>query len=460
MTRTTIDELPYHTDSAERFAALLAEPWAMFLDSGRPFGSAGRFDILVADPLATLVTRAGVSEIRRGESVERSGADPFALLRQLLADHRPAEPACVDLPFVGGALGYFGYDLVRRIEHLPAIAADAEHLPELAIGIYAWAVVVDHAAKRSRLVWNDLPRAASRVSLLARLGGGGGDANAHPPFRVLSPTVPNLDEAAYRRAFARIQAYIRDGDCYQVNLARRFAADADGDAWPAYRRLRAQNPSPFSAYLHLPFCRVLSGSPERFLELRDDRVETRPIKGTRPRAADLARDAALAAELAASEKDRAENLMIVDLLRNDLGKSCVPGSIAVPRLFEVEHHPTVHHLVSTVTGRLRPGCDAIDLLRGCFPGGSITGAPKLRAMQIIEELELDRRGLYCGSIGYIGFDGAMDTSIAIRTLVYSDGVARFWAGGGIVADSDCDAELREIEDKAAALRLLLEAARG
>jgi para-aminobenzoate synthetase component 1 len=279
---------------------------------------------------------------------------------------------------------------------------------------------------------------------------------APAPFRVRSAITTNLDAAAYRRAFGRIQTYIRDGDCYQVNLARRYVASADGDAWTAYRCLRSRNPSPFGAYLHLPFCRVLSASPERFLELRGDRVETRPIKGTRPRAADPARDAALARELAASAKDRAENLMIVDLLRNDLGKSCVPGSIAVPRLFEVEHHPTVHHLVSTVTGRLRPDRDAIDLLRGCFPGGSITGAPKLRAMQIIEELEPHRRGLYCGSIGYIGFDGAMDTNIAIRTLVCSEGIARFWAGGGIVADSDCDAEYRETEDKAAALLRLLE----
>jgi para-aminobenzoate synthetase component 1 len=188
-------------------------------------------------------------------------------------------------------------------------------------------------------------------------------------------------------------------------------------------------------------------------------VQTRPIKGTRPRAADPARDAALVRELAASPKDRAENLMIVDLLRNDLGKSCVPGSIAVPRLFAVEHHPTVHHLVSTVTGTLRDDCDAIDLLRGCFPGGSITGAPKLRAMQIIEELEPNRRGIYCGSIGYLGFDGAMDTNIAIRTLVHAEGVARFWAGGGIVADSDCDAEYRETEHKAAALRRLLDESR-
>jgi para-aminobenzoate synthetase component 1 len=455
---TTLHEIAYHPDSAERFAGLLAEPWAMFLDSGRPFGAAGRYDVLVADPVATLVTRGAESEIRRGPASETSDADPFRLVRQLLAEHRPAEVAPVGLPFVGGAVGYFGYDLARRSEGLPAIAADAEQLPDLAVGIYAWAVVVDHVAQRAHLVWNDLPGAAPRAALLARLAAAPA-AGAVPSLRVRSPVAVNLGVAAYRRAFDRIQSYIREGDCYQVNLARRFSARVDGDPWPAYRRLRAQNPSPFGAYLHLPFCRVLSASPERFLELRGDRVETRPIKGTRPRDADPARDAAFARELAASPKDRAENLMIVDLLRNDLGKSCVPGSIAVPRLFAVEHHPTVHHLVSTVTGRLRPECDAVDLLRGCFPGGSITGAPKRRAMQIIEELEPHRRGIYCGSIGYLGLDGAMDTNIAIRTLVVADGVARFWAGGGIVADSDCDAEFRETQDKAAALLRLLEDSR-
>jgi len=459
MTMPSVDELSYSEDSADLVAAHAADAWTMFLDSGRPFGTAGRFDVLVAGPVATLVTRGPVSEVRRGASVEHSHADPFALLRQLLMEHRPAATAGSGLPFVGGAVGYFGYDLGRRIERLPAIAEDAERLPELAVGIYAWAVVVDHRERRAWLVWNDLPGAPSRAEVLARLRQPG-EARSSRPLTVRSPIAANLAAAPYARAFQRIQTYIRDGDCYQVNLARRFAAAADGDPWPAYRRLRARNPSPYGAYLSLPFCTVLSASPERFLELRGDRVETRPIKGTRPRSSNPARDAALAAELVASPKDRAENLMIVDLLRNDLGKSCVPGSISVPRLFTVEQHPTVHHLVSTVTGTLRADCDAIDLLRGCFPGGSVTGAPKLRAMQVIEELEPHRRGIYCGSIGYIGFDGAMDSSIAIRTLVHSDGVARFWAGGGIVADSDCEAEYRETEDKAKALRELLEGLHG
>jgi para-aminobenzoate synthetase component 1 len=253
-----------------------------------------------------------------------------------------------------------------------------------------------------------------------------------------------------------VKAYILEGDCYQVNLAQQFSASARGDAWSGYRELRRLNPAPFSAFLSTPFAKVLSSSPERFLQVRDAQAQTRPIKGTRPRGPTHEADAALARELADSAKDRAENLMIVDLLRNDLGRVCTPGSIRVPGIFEVESYATVHHLVSTITGRLAPREDAASLLRACFPGGSVTGAPKIRAMEIIEELEPRRRSVYCGAIGYLGFDGAMDTNIAIRTLVHNAGTVRFWAGGGIVHDSRVDEEYQETIDKAAPLLLLLE----
>jgi para-aminobenzoate synthetase component 1 len=250
--------------------------------------------------------------------------------------------------------------------------------------------------------------------------------------------------------------FIQAGDCYQINLAQRFSAPAAGDPWLAYQALRIVNPAPYSAYLRTPQGVVLSASPERFLHLRDGMVETRPIKGTRARVGHPRLDAERVAELQASAKDRAENVMIVDLLRNDLSKNCITGSVNVPRLFEVESFATVHHLVSTVTGTLRADRDALDLLRGCFPGGSITGAPKRRAMQIIEELEPQRRGVYCGAIGYIGCDGNMDLNIAIRTLVFSGGSVRLWAGGGIVADSQLDEEYQETFDKAAAMLKLLQ----
>jgi para-aminobenzoate synthetase component 1 len=362
-----------------------------------------------------------------------------------------------DLPFCGGAIGYFGYDLARRIERLPARARDGERIPDMAIGIYDWAVIVDHAERRSWLVgqgrdadtdikWDDLRRlfSASR------------EERARAPLRIAPPVVSNLTRAAYARAFGRIKRYIEDGDCYQVNLAQRFSARATGDPWPAYQALRVINPAPFAAYLSTPYAHILCASPERFLKVRNGRVETKPIKGTRPRAGHARLDAELAERLRTSPKDRAENVMIVDLLRNDLSKNCRPGSVRVPKLFDVESFATVHHLVSTVTGELAPGRDAIDLLRGAFPGGSITGAPKLRAMEIIEELEPDRRGVYCGAIGYIGYDGAMDLNIAIRTMVLSRGEIRFWAGGGIVADSTLEDEYQETFDKAAAMLKLLQ----
>jgi para-aminobenzoate synthetase component I len=420
-------ELPYCADSARLFECVVDEPWAVLLDSGRHHPGQSRYDIIAADPWATLVTRAGRSEIRTGASVRISPEDPFRLLRELL---QPLQPASSLLPFSGGAIGYFGYDLGRRLERLPSLAMDDEQLPELAIGLYDWSVVVDHLERRAWLVAAGRDPATSErwPELIERFSRQPAE-RTRVAFRTLSSIRSNMTRAQYAVAFDRIKRYIEDGDCYQVNLAQRFEVRASGDPWTAYQALRVMNPAPYSAYLNLPFAKVLSASPERFLHLREGRVETRPIKGTRPRAGHPRLDSERTQELRASTKDRAENVMIVDLLRNDLAKSCRPGSVRVPRLFEIESFASVHHLVSTVIGELAPDRDALDLLRGCFPGGSITGAPKVRAMQIIEELEPQRRGVYCGSIGYIGYDGAMDTNIAIRTATYRNGHVRFWAVG-------------------------------
>jgi para-aminobenzoate synthetase component 1 len=432
----------------QRFRTLAGLPWSMWLDSAAA-DERERFDILVADPYVTLRTRGAVTEIAaRGEAARESQRSPFELVREQLGDIAAAPDG---LPFSGGAVGYFGYDLGRRLERIPAIAAADIAMPDLAIGIYDWAIVVDHAARRTWLVGNgrdertfaEWPRLVARVS-----------AESPPPpapFRVRTSPVSNFERGAYAAAFHAVQEHIRRGDCYQVNLTQRFSAHADGDAWHAYVRLRDINPAPFAAYLDLPDGKVVCSSPERFLRLRDGRVETKPIKGTRPRSKDPARDRALAEELRASAKDRAENVMIVDLLRNDLGKCCVPGSVHVSKLFDIESFASVHQLVSTVEGRLAPGLHALDLMAACFPGGSITGAPKVAAMKIIEELEPQRRSVYCGSIGYIGFDGNMDSNIAIRTLVQQGGRVYTWAGGGVVADSNVDAEYQESLDKAAAM---------
>jgi para-aminobenzoate synthetase component 1 len=447
-----IHPLPYVKDSATVFAALSAQPWSVFLDSGFPFSTQGRYDIIASEPVTTLVTKGLETTVTVAGNSSVSTADPFVLLKQyLLSD---AGHAFAELPFTGGAIGYFSYDLARRLEKLPVLARDAEQLPEMVIGIYHWAVVVDHLQQHCWLVGQQLD-AQEWQRLIARFS----DLPALPAkaeeFKITGAIVANMDPARYHEAFNKIKGYLKEGDCYQVNLAQRFSAPCRGNPWVAYQRLRSVNAAPFSAYLNLPDVQILSSSPERFLKVTAGVVETKPIKGTRPRKRTPLEDQAQVQALANSEKDQAENVMIVDLLRNDMSKNCRTGSVKVPKLFAIESYATVHHLVSTVTGVLDAGQHALDLLRSCFPGGSITGAPKIRAMQIIEELEPHRRGVYCGAIGYIGFNGNMDTNIAIRTLVHSKQTIRCWAGGGIVYDSVMEDEYQESFDKADVMLKLL-----
>jgi para-aminobenzoate synthetase component 1 len=434
-------ELPYRSDAAQYFAAMADLPWAVWLDSG----GMARYDILTAAPQRTLVLNAGVKQ-----------NDPFAWVRSELGEQiAPVK----NVPFAGGALGYWGYDLARGMYDLPVIAGDAKLLPEMepdmAIGIYDWALVLDHRLKTVRLVSHR--RFAETSELLRKILQRLHNSPALPSdtFRVQGKITSNFTPDSYAAAFAQVQDYLRSGDCYQINLAQRFSAAAAGDALGAFLTLRSLSPAPYSAFLNFPQVQILCASPERFLRVHNGSVETKPIKGTRPRGSDVQQDHRLAEELRNHPKDRAENLMIVDLLRNDLGKSCTPGSVRVPKMFEVESYANVHHLVSTVEGKLAEGRDALHVLRDCFPGGSVTGAPKLRAMQIIEQLEPHRRGIYCGTIGYVGFDGNMDSNIVIRTMVHSGKEIRCWAGGGIVADSEVKAEYLETLDKASAMLKLL-----
>ncbi len=428
-------EIPYRRDAAPYYAALHELPGAAWLDSG----GMARYDILSASPQHTMTLHDG----------ER---DAFAILRETLGE---GVGALDGVPFAGGALGYWSYDLARKTCHVPNLASDAERLPRMVMGIYDWALIIDHEQQCARLVSH--LRYPETAALLTRIQACLARPIAEPreKFSVQGDINFNFTRESYERVFAQVQHYLQAGDCYQINLAQRFGMPASGDALDAYLVLRKLSPAPYSAFLNLANVQILCASPERFLRVHNGLVETKPIKGTRPRSDDAARDQQLAAELATHPKDRAENLMIVDLLRNDLGKSCVPGSVRVPKLFEVESYANVHHLVSTVRGKLAAGRDALDVLRDCFPGGSITGAPKQRAMHIIEQLEPNRRGIYCGAIGYVGFDGNMDSNIVIRTLVYSDGEIRGWAGGGIVADSRCDAEYQETLDKASAMLKVL-----
>jgi para-aminobenzoate synthetase component 1 len=351
----------------------------------------------------------------------------------------------------GAALGYFGYEVGRAAAGLPRDKpGTTAFMPDVAVGLYPFTVVVDHVERRAAITSLDSFSAADAAALRQRL-------LAAPPrplrdFAVTGPITSALDRAAYLPRARRVLDYIEAGDCYQANLTREFRAPYAGDPWTFYRHLHDHNPAPMGAYLEYPFGSVLSSSPERFIGVAGREVLTRPIKGTRRRRADPTEDAAARASLLASEKDRAENVMIVDLLRNDLGRVCETGSVAVRGLCELESFATVHHLVSTITGRLAAPNDALDALQACFPGGSITGAPKRRAMEIIEELESHRREVYCGAIGYLTPSGRLDMNIPIRTTLCAAGELRFYAGGGIVADSTPEDEFEETETKIAAIR--------
>jgi para-aminobenzoate synthetase component 1 len=338
---------------------------------------------------------------------------------------------------------------------MPSAAVDDLSLADAHFGLYAWALISDHQRQTSQLVFHPQLGSAERERLQQLFSQSSADQAA--PFKLLGTFSADINSAQYQTAIARIQAYILAGDCYQVNFAQRFRAACQGEPWSAYCALRAACPTPFAGYLRLGHeAAILSLSPERFLRLSQGQVETRPIKGTRPRMSEPQADLAMANELLASSKDRAENLMIVDLLRNDLSRNCRTGSVQVPELFALESYPNVHHLVSSVTGLLRSDRDAFDLLEGSFPGGSITGAPKIRAMQIIDELEPTRRSLYCGSLLYLDVRGEMDSSIAIRSLLVKDGHVSCWGGGGIVADSNWKDEYAESISKVAILLATLE----
>ncbi len=479
----------------EALSAALPGPSA-FLDSARYEARLGLYSYVLADPFRRLrfEGRDGFVDDRRLDPDDAAADDPFTRLQRELAAHPMTSRAGLP-PFQGGAVGWLSYDLGQQLERLPDPRDPRRHFDDLAFALYDRVLAFDHQQGRAWIVSTGLPetdetararRAEARIAELealldavpivdpgrhgdtgidldldpareddvrvraSALSPGSSDPHPAPPVPVRS----NFSRADYEAAVQRVIDYILAGDIYQANMTQCFSAVLPpGDsAWALYRRLRTGNAAPFAAYLDWGRQILASASPERFLRLRaSGEVETRPIKGTRPRGATPEEDAALARELMDSQKDRAENVMIVDLLRNDLSRVCRPHSVRTPEICSLESYATVHHLVSAVEGRLEPGRNAVDLLRATFPGGSITGAPKIRAMEIIAELEPERRGPYCGSIAWLGFDGAMDSSIVIRTFCLRGRQIRFQAGGGIVADSRPAAEYDESLDKARAL---------
>ncbi len=444
-------------------------PHLLFLDSAAPPDSLSRYSFVAADPFSWLMSRRG--SISEDDRIVRR-ADPFAALQERMGQWRVETLEGLP-PFQGGAAGLFGYDLCHHVERLPRPQYDEFQTPDLAVGFYDWVLAFDRVQRRVWIVSTGLPetdtsrrrrRALQRLKAVRRclldstgeaLTKRGESVGARPisldPRNELpsfAGVYSNFNRDDYLLAAQKAIDYVRAGDCFQVNLSQRLLHRATLAPLDLYARLRACNPAPFAGYFDLGDFVVASASPERFLSVEDGRVETRPIKGTRPRGSTPEEDTRLSEELKHSAKDRAENVMIIDLLRNDLGRVCAYGSVQVPSVCRLESYRTVHHLVSEVCGRLRPGLGPLDLLRAAFPGGSVTGAPKVRAMEIIAELEPTARGPYCGSLGYLGFNGSMDTNILIRTFTLGRGWMQFPVGGGIVADSIPEAEYEETLHKA------------
>lgn len=416
--------------------------------------------LLCASPVLTLTAKDGVVEVTGGSRREQVSSDPLTILDEYLARFARAESG-PELPFAGGAVGWFSYDLGRSIERMPSIAVEDVPTPDYCLGFCDSGLWIDAPGRRCVAVsWSGDRRAVEdwrRLALSAPEATVVPEARAvHCPGGVQGLN-SNFSREGYLDAIRAVQDYIARGDVYQVNLSQRFDAQAPSTPWELYRALRRVNPAPKSCYMELSELALASASPELLLSYDPATrlARTRPIKGTRPRGRDLREDEALARELASSGKDRAENLMIVDMERNDLGRVARYGSVRVPELWGIEPHPNVFQMVSTVEAKLESRYGPVDLLRACFPGGSITGAPKVRAMEIIEELEPHRRGLYTGSAGYIDFRGRVDLSILIRSFVIHRDRAFFHAGGGIVTDSDPEREYQETLDKIAGLRAAL-----
>jgi para-aminobenzoate synthetase component 1 len=463
---------PWHA-----FEALSYCPYRLFLDSALVHHQLGRYSFVTADPFGVLLCNGQMvwweSEVTAAPVVQGNALATLAgILREYRADNVANLP-----PFQGGAAGLFGYGLCHQLEELPHPSVQQLLTPDVAVGFYDWVYAFDHVAEQGWLISTGFPeqtparkaqRALQRVQEIKELLQAQptrradrsrqtccGDLRVRTvwhPLKLLSELYSNFDRDSLLAAVQRVVEYIHAGDCFQVNLAQQLLYPQRELAVSIYAKLRARNAATFGGYFDLGDAVVASASPERFLRVSaDGEIETRPIKGTRPRGAQPLEDQANKKQLLQSNKDRAENVMIVDLLRNDLGRVAAYGSVRVARLCEVESYETVHHLVSVVTGKLAEGQGCVDLLRVAFPGGSVTGAPKIRAMQIITELERLARGAYCGSLGYLGFNGAMDSNILIRTFTVSQGCVVFGAGGGIVADSDPKSEYEETLHKAAGM---------
>jgi para-aminobenzoate synthetase component 1 len=460
-----VEEIDIELTPLQAFRPFSEKWFSFFLDSGMDPEKLGRYSFIGSEPFLVISSFGSEISIIQGTEEKHIAGNPFDVLEQYLGIYK-LDFSSSPVPFIGGAVGYLSYDLCHFIEKLPRTAVDDLHLPECYFGFYDLVLAFDNLENKAYIISTGFPelrenerleRAQKRLdemkNTLAEI------PSSEPEIHVnkaQSPAKPvalkgGFTHQEYVDAVEKCRQYIIAGDIFEVNLSQRFETELNVDPFELYQRLRRINPAPFASYLGFDEVTVVSSSPERFIRLQGDWVETRPIKGTLPRGKTPEEDKAQAKKLLSSIKDRAENIMIVDLERNDLGRVCRYGTVKVTELAILEEFPTVFHLTSTVEGRLRDGKNRNDLLKATFPGGSITGAPKVRSMEIIDELEPTRRSVYTGSIGYLSFNGNIDLNIVIRTFLIKGNKAYFQAGGAIVYDSDPESEYQETLDKVRAL---------
>jgi para-aminobenzoate synthetase component 1 len=446
-----IESFPYSYSPLDIFRNFKDFPYSSLLLSGIKNPVWGRYSFLTAFPYMIFKAKGRKTSIlENGQETEKIG-NPFNILREIYINHSVKQNLPSIFPFTGGIIGYFGYDMGFTLEKIPQHSTDDLQLPDCILPFYDWILYWDHKTKESFILWINTPKEKKRKikELLNKR------THFKEPNHLSTDNSlhlkSNFKKEEYLNAIVKAKDYIRKGDIFQVNLSQRFSCSYPSSPFELFEKLAFINPAPFSAFLNFPEVSVISSSPERFLNLKRNKIHTRPIKGTRRRGSNKEEDKFLAKELLNSPKDKAELVMIVDLERNDLGKFCYYGTIRVKELVTLETHPTVFHTVSTIEGKVVDGMTPVDCIKYCFPGGSITGAPKVRSMEIIEELEPTKRNIYTGAIGYISFNRRMDLNIAIRTIIIKDNTAYFQVGGGIVADSDPELEYEETLYKGKAL---------
>lgn len=445
-----IEKVDTKLTAFELFYAFKDDPYCFLLDSSMQNERLGRYTFMGSSPFLVFKSKNENITITEGANIKSIKGNPFEELKTLMDKYKTKEKS--HIPFLGGAVGYFAYDMCHSIERLPKTAIDEANIPDCCLGFYDSIVAVDHKYNDVFIIADDIyEKAESAIDKLKEKLESTSTNCLNEQGIACGEIQSNFSKHSYMKAVQRVKEYIRSGDIYQANMTQRFKCETEEDSFALYKRLREINPAPFACYMNFGEGEILSSSPERFLKITDNIIETRPIKGTRPRGKTPSEDKANREELLASEKDKSELLMIVDLERNDLSKVSKTGTVKVPELFHLEEYATVHHLVSTVTGEMRGDISVIDVIQAAFPGGSITGAPKIRAMEIIDELEPTQRNIYTGSIGYVDFNGTMDLNIAIRTIVKKNNIAYFQAGGGIVWDSNPELEYEETLHKAKAL---------